>query len=126
MILLHQHDASLSIKTDLKSYDAKDLISISGVSDTSGTVNLSIENQNGELVWTEQVSLKSNGSYSTLAIAGGPGWEKSGTYSIKVDNGKETKINYFFIYSIILSNSFQCESTKSLNFSTLISSMYSR
>ena len=88
-------DASLSIKSDLKSYDAKDLISISGNSETSGTANLSIENQDGELVWTEQVSIKSNGSYSTLAIAGGPGWEKSGTYSLIVDNGKETKTTTF-------------------------------
>lgn len=88
-------DASLSIKSDLKSYDAKDLISVSGNSETSGTANLSIENQDGELVWTEQVSIKSNGSYSTLAIAGGPGWEKSGTYSLIVDNGKETKTTTF-------------------------------
>ena len=86
---------SLSVQTDLKSYNNKDLISISGVSDTTGNVNLSIENQNNELVWAEQVSLKSNGQFSTLAIAGGPGWENSGTYTIKVDNGKETKSDTF-------------------------------
>jgi hypothetical protein len=86
---------SLSIQTDLKSYNNKDLISISGVSDTTGNVNLSIENQNNELVWAEQVSLKSNGQFSTLAIAGGSGWENSGTYTIKVDNGKETKSDTF-------------------------------
>ncbi|MDH5431420.1 MAG: hypothetical protein OEW78_06005 [Nitrosopumilus sp.] len=80
---------SLSVQTDLKSYNKKDLISISGVSDTTGNVNLAIENQNNELVWEEQVSLKSNGQFSTLAIAGGSGWENSGTYTIKVDNGKE-------------------------------------
>lgn len=82
---------TLSIQSDLSSYNKKDLISISGVSNTSGTVNLSIENPNNELVWAEQVSLKNNGVYSTLAIAGGEGWENSGTYTIKVDNGKETK-----------------------------------
>ena len=87
--------ASLSIQTDLSSYNSKDLISISGVSDTTGTVNLSIENQKGELVWTEQTSLKSDGQFSTLAIAGGTGWENSGTYTIKVDNGKETKSDTF-------------------------------
>jgi len=86
---------SLTIQTDLESYNKKDLISISGVSDTTGNVNLSIENQNNELVWAEQVSLKSDGRFSTLAIAGGPGWEKSGTYTIKVDNGKETKSDTF-------------------------------
>ena len=86
---------TLSIQTDLLSYNKKDLISISGISDTSGTVNLSIENQNNKLVWTEQVSIKSDGRYSTLTIAGGSGWEGSGTYTIIVDNGKETKSNTF-------------------------------
>jgi hypothetical protein len=86
---------SLSIQTDLPSYGKKDLISISGVSDTSGTVNLSIVNQDNKLVWAEQVSLKNNGKYSTLAIAGGPGWESSGTYAITVDNGVETKTSTF-------------------------------
>ncbi len=83
------------IHTDLLSYDHKDIISISGESDTSGTVNLSIENKNNELVWAEQVSIKSDGRYTTLAIAAGSGWENSGTYTIKVDNGVETKSNTF-------------------------------
>jgi len=86
---------TLSIQTDLSSYNKKDIISISGVSDTSGNVNLSIENKNNELVWAEQVSLKSDGRYSTLAIAGGPGWESSGTYTINIHNGVETKSNTF-------------------------------
>ena len=86
---------SLMIQTDFASYNNKDIIAINGISDTSGSVNLSIENQKGELVWAEQLSLKSNGRYSTLAIAGGPGWESSGTYTIKVDNGAETKSRTF-------------------------------
>ena len=86
---------SLSIQTDLESYNKKDLISISGVSTSTGTVNLSIKNQNNELVWAEQISLKSDGQFSTLAIAGGSGWEKSGTYTITVDDGKEIKSDTF-------------------------------
>ncbi|MDH3834451.1 MAG: hypothetical protein OES34_09880, partial [Nitrosopumilus sp.] len=86
---------TLSIQTDLSSYNKKDLISINGISDTSGTVNLSIENQSKELVWTEQVSIKNDGRYSTLTIAGGSGWESSGTYTIEVDNGAETKSSTF-------------------------------
>ena len=86
---------SLSLQTDLESYNKKDLISISGVSTSTGTVNLSIKNQNNELVWAEQISLKSDGQFSTLAIAGGSGWEKSGTYTITVDDGKEIKSNTF-------------------------------
>jgi hypothetical protein len=86
---------TLSIETDLSSYDNKDLISISGKSDVSGIVNLSIENQNNQLVWAEQVSIKNNGQYSTLAIAGGSGWETSGIYTIIVNNGNEIKSSTF-------------------------------
>ena len=86
---------SLMIKTDFASYNNKDIVSINGVSDTKGSVNLSIQNPKGELVWAEQVSLKSDGRYSTLAIAGGPGWGSSGKYTIKVDNGAETKSSTF-------------------------------
>ena len=81
----------LSIQTDLSSYAQTDLISINGISVNSKIVNLSIMNQNNELVWAEQVSVKSNGGYATLAIAGGPGWENSGTYTVEVNDGYEIK-----------------------------------
>ena len=81
----------LSIQSDLSSYSQTDLISINGVSANSKFVNLSIMNSNNELVWAEQVSVKSNGKYSTLAIAGGSGWENSGSYKIEVDNGSNIK-----------------------------------
>ena len=81
----------LSIYTDLSSYAQKDLISINGVSNNSQVVNLSIENPNNDLIWAEQLSVKNNGKYSTLAIAGGSGWEDSGKYTIKVDSGSEVK-----------------------------------
>ena len=81
----------LSIQTDLSSYTKSDLISINGVSQNSKIVNLSIFNPNNELVWAEQVSVKSDGGYSTLAIADGEGWENSGTYNIKVEDGTEIK-----------------------------------
>lgn len=86
---------SLSIQTDLESYNSKDLISISGISDITGTASLSITNQNNKLVWAEQIPLKSNGQFSTISIAGGLGWEKSGTYAVRVDNGKETNYSTF-------------------------------
>ena len=81
----------LSVQTDLSSYVVKDLISINGISKNSKIVNLSIQNQKNELVWAEQISVKNDDGYSTLAIAGGSGWETSGTYTIKVDNGSEIK-----------------------------------
>ena len=84
-------EIELSIQTDLSSYSKSDLISINGVSQNSNIVNLSILNQNNDLVWAEQVSVKSDGRYSTLAIADGEGWENSGTYNIKVEDGIEIK-----------------------------------
>lgn len=87
--------ATFSIQTDLSSYQKGDIISISGKSDISEKINISIENQNGQLVWSEQVSVKKDGRFSTLAIAGGSGWDKSGTFTIKVENNEETKSKTF-------------------------------
>ena len=81
----------LSVQTDLSSYSKSDLISISGVSPNSNIVNLSILNPNNDLVWAEQISVKSDGRYSTLAIADGEGWENSGNYNIKVEDSEEMK-----------------------------------
>ena len=83
--------STLLIQTDLSTYQKGDIISISGTSNTSGKINLSIENQEGQLVWSEQISVKNDGRFSTLAIAGGTGWDKSGTYTIKVENHLETE-----------------------------------
>ena len=87
--------STLSIQTDLSTYQKGDIISISGTSTTSGKLNLSIENQEGQLVWSEQISAKSDGRFSTLAIAGGSGWDQSGTFTIKVENHLETKSETF-------------------------------
>ena len=87
--------STLSIQTDLSVYQKGDIISISGTSNASGKINLSIENQEGQLVWSEQISVKSDGRFSTLAIAGGSGWDKSGTFTVKVENNLETKSKTF-------------------------------
>ena len=87
--------STLSIQTDLSAYQKGDIISISGTSNASGKINLSIENQEGQLVWSEQISVKSDGRFSTLAIAGGSGWDKSGTFTIKVENNLETTSKTF-------------------------------
>ncbi len=87
--------STLSIQTDLSTYQKGDIISISGTSTTSGKLNLSIENQEGQLVWSEQISVKSDGKFSTLAIAGGSGWDQSGTFTIKAENHLETKSKTF-------------------------------
>ncbi len=76
---------------DQSSYNKGDIISISGKSETSlgNTISLSIENAGSELIWAEDIKIKDSGEYSTLAIAGGPGWEKSGTFTLKMEHGSE-------------------------------------
>ncbi len=87
-------DDSISIKTDLSTYEKGDIISISGTS-ISNKINLSIENQNGQLVWSEQLSVKNNNEFSTLTIAGGDGWNNSGIFTIKAEDNSGIKSNTF-------------------------------
>ncbi len=81
----------LTLDTDQSSYDQGDIISILGTSKTTfgNTISLSIENAGGELIWDEDLKIKASGVFSTLLIAGGPGWENSGTYTLKAEHGSE-------------------------------------
>jgi hypothetical protein len=84
--------SGFSLETDESSYETGDIISISGQisSSSSGTVQLSIENESGKLVWEESVNIKNDGSYSTLLIAGGTGWENSGKYTVNAESTELT------------------------------------
>ncbi len=89
-----------SLETDRTSYETSDIISVSGKmsSSSKGTLKLSIENENSELVWAENLDLKNDGEFSTLLIAGGHGWENSGKYFLKVEyNEFSNKISFNFI-----------------------------
>ncbi len=81
------------LSLDEGSYALGDIISISGMSDSSlgGQAVLSIENSTSDLVWTESVSLKPDGAFSTLAIAGGAGWGDPGTYTLVIEHGDQTE-----------------------------------
>jgi len=89
-----------SLETDESSYETTDIISISGQisSASSGTVRLSIENENSKVVWAENLNIKNDGSYSTLLIAGGTGWENSGKYTLNAEYEELTnQISFDFI-----------------------------
>ena len=94
-VVTSQPESSFLVDTDLNSYVEKDIISIQGRSENSDFVNLSIENQNGVLIWSEQVKTKNDGRFSTLTIAGGVGWEKSGTFTLKAEDDSQTKSKTF-------------------------------
>ena len=86
---------SFSVDTDANSYSNKDIISISGVSPNTGSVEISIVNSDGTVIWTEQVKIKNSGQFSTLIIAGGPGWEKSGTFTLKATSDSDVESKTF-------------------------------
>jgi len=88
---------SFSVQTDLPSYQKGDIISLSGKSNLSlgNQVYLSIENSNDELVWSEQVSVKKDGQFTTLTFAGGFGWNESGTFTVKAESDSEETENTF-------------------------------
>jgi len=89
-----------SLETDESSYETADIISISGQisSSSSGTVRLSIENENSKVVWAENLNIKNDGNFSTLLIAGGTGWENSGKYVLNAEHEELTnQISFDFI-----------------------------
>src|SRR3989304_3135561 len=89
-----------SLETDESSYETSDIISISGQisSSSSGTVRLSIENENSKLIWAENLNIKNDGNFSTLLIAGGTGWENSGKYTLNAEHEELTnQISFDFI-----------------------------
>ena len=83
--------SDLGDEVDTSSYSLGDIISISGNSKNSGDVTLSIINVANQIIWQEKASLKTDGTYSTLAIAGGPGWESAGEYTLKETQGSLTE-----------------------------------
>jgi hypothetical protein len=78
----------LLVNLDQGTYQKADIISISGDANShTKSVELSIENSNGVKIWSENVTPKNNGIFSTLIIAGGGGWENGGDYILKVVQG---------------------------------------
>jgi hypothetical protein len=64
-------------------YARGDIISISGKTKTATSiVKLAISNPSNQEIWSETVTVKPDGEFSTLAIAGGTGWEQAGKYTV--------------------------------------------
>lgn len=79
----------LSVSLDGESYGLGDIIAISGESAAGGgpTADVYLSDSSGAVVWSEKVALLPDGSFSTLAISGGPGWGGAGTYVVTVAHG---------------------------------------
>lgn len=86
-----------NIVIDQDSYVRGDIISISGTTSTATTVTLTISNANNQQIWSETISTKQNGEFSTLVIAGGTGWEQAGKYTLSsTHNGVTDQTNFDF------------------------------
>ncbi len=88
---IDQPTVTENIEVDQDSYTRGDIISISGKAPTGTTVNLVISNPSNQQVWSETVSTKANGEFSTLTIAGGEGWAQSGKYTLSSTHSGTTE-----------------------------------
>lgn len=71
-----------SLELDASSYVRGDIISISGKTKTATSiVKLAITNPSNQEIWSETLNVKADGTFSTLVIAGGTGWEQTGKYT---------------------------------------------
>jgi hypothetical protein len=86
-----------NLETDQIAYLRGDVISISGKAPTSGIVKLVISNPENQEIWSEIVTAKTNGEFSTLVIAGGTGWEQVGKYTLSsTQSGTTEQVTFDF------------------------------
>lgn len=79
------------LELDSTSYAKADLISISGKTKVATQiVKLSITNPAGVEVWSETATVKSNGTFATLLIAG-DGWDQAGKYTVTASYSGNTE-----------------------------------
>jgi len=73
------------LELDSSSYVRGDIISISGkTKEATSIATLSITNPAGKQIWNEVVTVKPSGTFATLVIAGGEGWDQLGTHTVSV------------------------------------------
>ena len=89
----------LLVTVDQTQYQSADIISISGdTTSNSKSIVLSIQNNDGTKIWNEEIEAKIDGNFSTMLIAGGGGWEDSGSYTLKaMQNNLVKEIKFKFI-----------------------------
>tara|TARA_B100000446_G_scaffold69272_1_gene65789 strand:+ start:184 stop:807 length:624 start_codon:yes stop_codon:yes gene_type:complete len=100
------YGATISVATDSSSYEAGEMISISGsVSDyvesdpfKNFDMTLKLTAPNGNIINISQIPLNSDGSYSTFIPAQGPLWKFVGDYTISVSWGSDNKASATFAF----------------------------
>tara|TARA_B100000929_G_C15409395_1_gene387383 strand:+ start:157 stop:843 length:687 start_codon:yes stop_codon:yes gene_type:complete len=97
--IISSTSSQIIVNVDESSYKNADIIFVSGsIKSASGkSVEVSIENTSGDKIWKEYVVIKNDGQFSTLIIAGGFGWDDSGTYVLNAQHDKIVeKIKFSF------------------------------
>lgn len=75
----------LTVGVDSAGYAAGDFVLIEGLSEGDGVVDVSIMGPSGQ-VWHENVLPNTDGSFSTIALAGSEGWS-AGSYTVRAVHG---------------------------------------
>ena len=97
-VIVESFADDFDINLDSTFYEKSDIISIWGNTqpNSQNSVFVSIEDDNGNIVWTERLSLNENGEFSTLVIAGISNWASSGNYQVILESGQIVKTKSFF------------------------------
>ena len=100
----------MTIETDSSSYEEGEVVSVSGyVSDyresdpyTNFDVTIRLVAPNNNIVSISQVSLDSDGFYTTSILAQGPLWKLDGDYTISASQGSDRNASttFSFIHSV--------------------------
>ena len=102
----HGAEHIVTVATDSSSYEAGEMISISGsVSDYDESdpfknfdMTLKLIAPNGNIVTISQIPLNSDGSYSTYIPAQGPLWMYDGDYTVSVSHGSDKNASTTFTF----------------------------
>ena len=97
---------TITVGTDSSSYTTGEMINVSGsVSDYDESdpfknfdMTLKLVAPNGNIITISQISLNSDGSYSTYIPAQGPLWKYDGDYTVSVSHGSDKNASATFTF----------------------------
>lgn len=81
--------AEVMLGTDQATYSSGDIILVSGKSSPGAQVALEISS-GGSVLWQDSITTDSDGTYSTITIAGGAGWVGGAAYSVTATDAAKT------------------------------------
>ena len=101
-------ESIVTVETDSSSYETGDVILVHGsVSDYDESdpyknfdITLRVIAPNNNISSISQISLDSDGSYSTSILAGGPLWASDGDYTISASHGSDRNASVTFTFVI--------------------------